>query len=247
VGNATVVVNSGNTIFLSSASGTDNQTVNITSGITPVTYTTTGATGAVLSGLPAGVNGSWAANEVVINGAPTEPGIFHYIVELTGGCGTVTVSGIIAVNNTFDVFTASPGQICNGANGQIIHLETDAVTPISFTVEMTTGNTLWSPDWQITFTLTPGNGAVIENVSATNGSLSGTGPYVLTGISSSEGIGTVNIDMNVTGAIYSEVSVLLTITSAIELQYNTTDADEDDWIATQSIKPVPDTSNISTN
>lgn len=236
------------TISLSSASGTDNQTVNITSGITPVTYVTTGATGAAFSGLPAGINGNWASDEVVINGAPTEPGIFNYTIELTGGCGTVTVSGIIAVNNTFDVFTESPGQICNGASGQITDTESDVATPVSFTVNMATGNAAWSPDWQITFSLIPGNdGVVIENVSATSGSLSGTGPYILTGISGSGGIGTVSINMNVTGNIYSDVSVLLNITSAVELQYNTMDKDEDDWVATQSIKPVPNTSDISTN
>lgn len=234
------------TISITSAPGTDNQTVNITSDITPVTYTTTGATGAIFSGLPAGVTGSWAADEVVISGAPTEPGIFNYAIELIGGCETVTVSGFIAVNNTFDVFTESPGQICNGANGQITNLESDATTSISFTVEMATGNIAWSPDWQITFTLTPENGAVIENISATSGSLSGTGPYLLTGISSSGGVGTVSIDMNVTGDLYSEVSVILTITSAVELQYNTMDNDEEDWVATQSIKPVPNTSGIST-
>jgi hypothetical protein len=39
-------------ITLTSAPGTDNQTVCVNTAITPITYSTTGATGATFSGLP---------------------------------------------------------------------------------------------------------------------------------------------------------------------------------------------------
>ena len=98
---ATVLVNPTSTITLSSAAGTDNQTVLINTPITDITYSTTIATGATITGLPAGVTGSWSANVVTISGTPTT-GVgspFNYTVTLTGGCGTVTATGTITVNS----------------------------------------------------------------------------------------------------------------------------------------------------
>ena len=51
----TVTVNPNNTVTLTSAPGTDAQTVCINTPITDITYATTGATGATVTGLPAGV------------------------------------------------------------------------------------------------------------------------------------------------------------------------------------------------
>ena len=97
----TVIVNSNNTITLSSASGTNAQTVTVNTVITNITYSTTGATGATISGLPAGVTGSWASNVVTISGTPTATGTFNYTVTMTGGCtgGNNTATGSITVNS----------------------------------------------------------------------------------------------------------------------------------------------------
>jgi len=96
----TVTVNSNNTITLSSASGTNGQTVTVGTTITNITYSTTGATGATISGLPAGVTGSWASNVVTISGTPSATGTFNYTVTMTGGCtgGNNTATGSITVN-----------------------------------------------------------------------------------------------------------------------------------------------------
>src|SRR5262249_18438753 len=75
-----ITVTANNTIALSSAAGTDAQTKCINTVITNITYSTTGATGATFSGLPAGVNGNWAANVVTISGTPTASGTFNYTV-----------------------------------------------------------------------------------------------------------------------------------------------------------------------
>ena len=91
--NGTITVTTGNTITLSSAAGTDNQTSCINAPITNITYTTTVATGATFSGLPAGVTGSWASNVVTISGTPTASGPFNYTVTLTGGCGAGSANG----------------------------------------------------------------------------------------------------------------------------------------------------------
>ena len=98
VNTASVTVTPNNTITLTSAAETNNQITCINTAITNITYSTTGATGATFSGLPAGVTGSWAANVVTISGTPTASGTFNYTVTLTGGCGTVTATGTITVN-----------------------------------------------------------------------------------------------------------------------------------------------------
>jgi hypothetical protein len=85
-------------INLTSAPSTTNQNVCINSAITDITYSTAGATGATITGLPTGVSGTWAANSVTISGTPTVTGTFNYTVILSGGCDAVAASGVINVN-----------------------------------------------------------------------------------------------------------------------------------------------------
>ena len=100
----TIGVIATNTINRTSAAGTDNQTVCVNTPITNITYATTGATGATITGLPTGVTGSWAANVVTITGTPsvTAGSPYNYTITLNGGCGTITATGTIRVtpNNT---------------------------------------------------------------------------------------------------------------------------------------------------
>jgi hypothetical protein len=96
----TMVVNlTNNTITLTSAAGTNNQSSCRNSTITNITYATTGATNATFTGLPNGVSGSWNNNVVTISGTPVPTsGTFSYTVTLTGGCGNITATGSIAIN-----------------------------------------------------------------------------------------------------------------------------------------------------
>lgn len=162
-------------------------------------------------------------------------------------CSTVKTATIVVSSNTFDVSTSSPSPTCNSAEGQANYGSSSATTSVSFTIDMTTGNTSWSPNWQFTFSLTPSPGASISNVSANAGTLSGTGPYTVTAIPSASGSKTMTITMDVTGAIYSAHTVDFAITSAKELQYNTPDKDTNDWTGTQTINAIPNTSSISTD
>jgi len=169
-----IAVTAENTISLSSGAGTDNQTVCINTAITPITYTTTGATGANVTGLPAGVTGSWAADQVTISGAPSSSGNFNYTVTLTGGCGTVTAGGSIAVTaeNTISLSSGA------GTDNQTVCINT-AIDNITYTTTGATGATFsglptgvtgsWSSD-QVTISGTPtGSGSFGYTVTLTGG------------------------------------------------------------------------------
>lgn len=95
----TMTVAPSSTIAVTSASGTNAQTVCANTSIMPITYSTTGATGATVTNLPTGVTGSWSGNVVTISGTPTVAGAtLTYTVALTGGCGTVNETGMITVS-----------------------------------------------------------------------------------------------------------------------------------------------------
>ena len=123
----TITVTDVNTIALSSAFGTDAQTVCVSNAITDITYATTGATGGTVTGLPAGVTGSWSTDVFTITGTPTSSvgSPFSYTVTLTGGCGTVTETGTITVTPlpVYIDFTSN----CTGAT--LDNVEVNATAP----------------------------------------------------------------------------------------------------------------------
>lgn len=97
----TITVNANSTLALSSAAGTDNQTLCVNSPITNITYALGGgATGASITAgaLPAGVTGSFAGGVFTISGTPTVSGVFNYTVGATGPCNNPTLNGTITVN-----------------------------------------------------------------------------------------------------------------------------------------------------
>jgi len=224
-------------------------------GLTPLvgsthTYTVTATGTKAWTVSPASgytINSGAATSSVNITWTATGTYTLTFTETNASNCSTVKTATIQVGLNTFDVSTASPTATCNAADGQANYSVSTATTAITFTVDMTTGNSSWSPNWQFVFTLTPSSGATIAGVAASAGTLSGSGPYTLTAIPSTSGAKTVTITMNVTGNIYTMHTVDLAITSAKELTYNTPDKDNNDWTATQTINPVPNTSSISTD
>ncbi len=89
------------TLTLTSSSDTDSQTVDIETPISNITYEVGGlATGAEVTGLPMGVNGTLNDNEFTISGSPGETGVFNYTVTTTGTanpCEEAVVTGSIVV------------------------------------------------------------------------------------------------------------------------------------------------------
>ncbi|MCP4090361.1 MAG: hypothetical protein GY746_11285, partial [Gammaproteobacteria bacterium] len=104
--------------------------------LTAITHTTTVATGIAndgvsgANGLPAGVSATWASDQITISGTPTASGIFNYSIPLTGGCASVSATGMITVQSTENnagAAYASPSTICVGDPASI-ESTTDATT-----------------------------------------------------------------------------------------------------------------------
>ncbi|NDE09551.1 MAG: hypothetical protein EBZ95_03185 [Chitinophagia bacterium] len=134
----TIAVTPNNTVTRTSAASTIAQTVCINSAITSITYSTTGATGATFSGLPAGVSGVWSNNTITISGTPTiSVAAQTYSITLTGGCGVITTTGTITVlaNNTVTRTSAA------GTDAQSVCANT-AMTPIIYATTIATGATV---------------------------------------------------------------------------------------------------------
>jgi autotransporter-associated beta strand protein len=126
-----------NTITLTSGAGTNNQSKCINTALTTITYTTTNATGANITGLPTGVSGNWAANTVTISGTPSVAGTFTYSVALTGGCGTISATGTITVKSvTIDAI--SDQTVCGG---KIVNATSFSSTPAGASFAWINNNT----------------------------------------------------------------------------------------------------------
>jgi len=119
------------TVTLTSAVGTDGQTVCESTAITPITYSIGGsATGATISGLPSGVTGSFAAGTVTISGTPTVPGVYNYTVTTTGGsCSPASQNGTITVSPNATIILTS----AIGTDAQTVCQNT-ALTPITYLI-----------------------------------------------------------------------------------------------------------------
>ncbi len=111
-----IIIPATNTIALTSAAGSDAQSLCANNTIGNITYTTTGATGATFTGLPVGVTGTWSNNAITISERPTVGGTYNYTITLTGGCGVITKNGLLKVDALSSGGTASAANtdICIG-------------------------------------------------------------------------------------------------------------------------------------
>ena len=159
----TINVTPNNTIVLTSANAI--QRVCINTPIVDITYTTTTATGATVTGLPAGLAGVWSGNVFTISGAPTASGIFPYTITTTGGCNPsgATATGVITVNpnNTASIASSNPSLCVNTLMTNITHTTTGA-TGIGTPINLPNGVTAAWLGNVITITGTPTNSGVFN-------------------------------------------------------------------------------------
>ncbi len=131
--NGSISINALPGIGLTSAGGTDGQTVCNNFAITDITYAITGAgSGATLTGsLPTGVTGSFSGGVFTITGTPTVSGNFTYTVTTTGSsCAPeVSASGSISINALPGISLTSAG----GTDGQAV-CDNTAITDITYAV-----------------------------------------------------------------------------------------------------------------
>ncbi len=121
-GVATVTVMANSTMNLSSAAGTNAQTICLGGTINTITYAIGGgATGATLSGsLPSGVTGLYSAGVFTITGTPVVAGTFNYTVSTTGSCNNFSLNGSIKVNTVTPGAIATNQTICNGGDPSLL-------------------------------------------------------------------------------------------------------------------------------
>jgi uncharacterized repeat protein (TIGR01451 family) len=171
-----IVSNTNNTISLTSAAATTNQSSCINAAITSITYATTGASNASFSGLPAGVTGTWSNNVITISGTPTASGTFTYTVNLVGGCGSVSATGTITVIQ--NVVTLSSAA---NTNAQSL-CENATLTNITYTTQGATGASFAGLPTGV-------SGSWASNLITISGSPAASGTYTIT---LTGGCGTVN-------------------------------------------------------
>jgi gliding motility-associated-like protein len=172
--NGTIIVSPLSIITLSSAAGTDAQTLCINTALTSIEYTVGGsATGATVSGLPAGVSGSFSGGVFTISGTPTASGTFNYTVTTTGGCAPdATANGSIVVSAlpTFTLSKTDPS-VCNGNNGVITisGLVSNTSHDISYNDDaVLTGPITLSSDGAGVITITGLNAGTYDNFTVLN-------------------------------------------------------------------------------
>ncbi|AMP99194.1 hypothetical protein AY601_2300 [Pedobacter cryoconitis] len=135
---------------LTSPAGSDQPVLCLNTPVNPIIYKITNATGATTSALPAGLNGTYNPDtkELIITGTPSISGTFPYTVTTTGGCASVTLSGIIQVNpnTTLQLIsssqTASQTLCVNSNNLQTITYQT--TNAINATVTGLPAGLMWS-------------------------------------------------------------------------------------------------------
>ncbi|MBC7536065.1 MAG: T9SS type A sorting domain-containing protein, partial [Ferruginibacter sp.] len=102
-GVTTINVNQNSTLGLTSAAGTEVQTVCTSNAISDVIYHIGGGgTGASITAgtLPAGLTASFNMGLFTISGSPTTPGNYAYTITTTGPCINVSLSGTLTVNSS---------------------------------------------------------------------------------------------------------------------------------------------------
>ncbi len=129
-------------ISLTSAYGTDAQTVCANTAITPITYSFS-ATSASVNGLPNGITGNYSGNVFTISGTSTTSGTYRYYVTTTG-CSTqdTTFNGSIKASSLHTSPTATMSltgntNVCrDSVSPRIVFIGNSGTSPYQFTFKI---------------------------------------------------------------------------------------------------------------
>lgn len=199
----TVTVNANNTASVASST----PTLCISTPLTGITHTTTGATGiGSPTGLPSGVSAAWASNTITISGTPTSVGTFTYSIPLTGGCGSAYATGTITVVDAY-TWTGAVSSAWSEAN----NWSPNGVPTSAYNVNI---NSVSSPYYQLeelsaltinqysTFTLKANAKLSLSGIITNNGNftIENGATLVQTGAGINSGGGAYNVKQTITGA-----------------------------------------------
>jgi hypothetical protein len=141
----TLTVVTGSISTLTSAASTVYQTRCIGVSITPVTYSIVNSTNVSVTGLPAGVTGTFSNNSYTVSGTPTESGSFPYVITVQSPAGcNVQNTGVINVLGVATTLVLNSGSLnqnlCLGGNTTITPIVLHATNATS--VQLTMGSPL---------------------------------------------------------------------------------------------------------
>ncbi len=189
--NGQIIINANASIVLSSAVGTDKQTLCVNTSLVTIDYAITNGTNATVTGLPAGVSGVYTTGNFRITGTPTVPGTFSYTITVTGAGAAATATGTITVTPNATITLAS----ATGTNVQNRCIGT-AITNIGYAVANATGASVTGLPAGLTGTYNAG----VFTISGTP-TASGTFNYTITtagDCSSATATGTITVTPNAT-------------------------------------------------
>ncbi|NBR13850.1 MAG: T9SS C-terminal target domain-containing protein, partial [Crocinitomicaceae bacterium] len=192
-----------------------NPTTCVNTALTPITFTTGGATGiGSATGLPSGVSASWSANVITISGTPTVNGDYNYTIPLSGGCSSINATGTITVVSPVIVGAASssPTLCINTALTAITHTTTNA-TGIGTPTGLPTGiSASWSSN-TITISGTPTVSGTFNYTIPANGSCG-----------SVDATGTITVSPSYSVGSASSTPTLCVNTALISITHSTANA-----------------------
>ena len=151
-------------ITLTSAVGTDHQTVCQNTPLTNITYNVGGGlTAPSITGLPLGLTTSFDGLEFKISGTPTQTGSFIYHITSNASCGSKTADGTIDINQEPIVtINTLPQTVC----------QSQGTIPLQATLSGSASGGIWSISGTPITTNIAGNSATATyNIGATTGSV----------------------------------------------------------------------------
>lgn len=196
-----IVISTAPTLSLSSAIGTDSQTVCLNANITTIGYLFGGsATNVNITGLPSGVFFATTSLSASISGTPSTVGTFNYLVVTTGGaCAPDSLSGQIIVDTAHVLTLQSSVPTTN----QTI-CANDSITPIIYAVSgSATGATVSGLPTGL-------SGSFSSGLFTISGSSAVTGTHNYTVSTTGGGCPSISL----TGIITLSIAPTLTLTSA---------------------------------